>query len=243
MKAALLVTTFALLAGCAAPAITSGNAAGETSKKSKTARVVDRSTDRTESGSESRAASATLSPKVSTDARQPGDWVTFAFSGSYRKAELTLTQRVLTKEEGSITIEYAFTEGKKVETFRVTTREATGEFLRALSVAKDGSTEPTDQEAFENKLAATVAMADENDALVDETEISVKVGSLQLPATKSTFAVKVGGQKATLETITSRSFAWGDLGGKLATSDGKVIFQVALVDAGSSAGARTAALE
>ncbi len=241
MKAALLFTTFALIAGCAAPAVTSGKAASETSK-SKTARVLDRASQ-TDAASEAEAASATLSSGVSSDARQPGDWVTFAFSGSYRKAELTLTQRVLSKEEGAITIEYTFAEGKKSETFRVTTREANGEFLRALSVGKDGATEPTDQEAFENKLAATVAMADENDALVDETEISVKVGSVELPATKSTFAVKIDGKKATLETITSRSFAWGDLGGKLATSDGKVIFQVALVGAGTSTGARTASLD
>ena len=242
MKAALLFTTVALIAGCAAPAATSGNTGSKTAK-SKTARVVDRAYNQAEAIDESTPASTTLAPVVTTESRQPGDWVTFAFSGSYRKAELTLVQRVLAKEEGAITIEYAFTEGKKVETFRVTTRETTGEFLRALSVAKDGTTEPTDQEAFETKLATTVAMADENDALVDETEIAVKVGNVDVPATKSTFAVKIDGKKATLETITSRAFAWGDLGGKLVANDGKVIFQVVLVDAGSSAGARTAALD
>lgn len=246
MKSTILVTALALLVGCAAPALTTAGkttAASKTSK-AKSSRVIDPAYDQAEAIDEARDASADLTTdRASADAREPGDFVTFAFTGSYRKSELRLTQRVVSREGTALTIEYTFAEGKKAETFRVTSDERTGTFLRAVTVAADGTTEPTDQEAFEAKLGATVAMADENDALIDETALTVKVGGVDLPATKSTFAVKVGGKKATLETLTSRAFAWGDLGGKLITAEGKVIFSVELVDAGSSAPARTAALD
>jgi hypothetical protein len=180
---------------------------------------------------------------VSTDPRSVGESVTFAFSGAYRKAPLRLTQRVVAKGDGALTIDYVFAEkGSETETWRVTTRESDGSILRVEQVAKDGSAELLDAEAFEAKLGATVAIADENEALLDETEGTLTVGATALPVTRATYAVRIKGKKAKLETVTSKGFAWGDVGGTITGSDGKIFFKAELVDL-SSPSARTASLD
>jgi hypothetical protein len=191
----------------------------------------------------SDATAAAVAGAVSTDPRVVGESVTFAFSGAYRKAPLRLTQRVVAKADGSLTIDYVFAEkGAASETWRVTTRESDGGIVRVEQVAADGSTEPLDAEAFEAKLGATVAIADENEALLDETEGTLTVGATALPITRATYAVRIQGKKAKLETVTSKGFAWGDVGGTIIGADGKVFFKAELVDIGSP-NARTASLD
>lgn len=191
----------------------------------------------------SEVAPTTVSRAISTDPRGVGESVTFAFSGAYRKAPLRLTQRVVAKADGALTIDYLFAEkGVAPETWRVTTRELDGSIVRVEQVAADGSTEALDAEAFESKLGATVAIADENEALLDETEGTLTVGVTALPVTRATYAVRIKGKKAKLETVTSKGFAWGDVGGTITGSDGKVFFKAELVDV-SSPSARTASLD
>ena len=233
--ATTLIASFALLAGCAPATISAPQKV-----PSERATVMAKHVAKAETLAPT-AEPVAAAPEQS-DARAVGDYVTFGFSGSYRKKPLRLTQRVVAKAEGKLTVDYSFVEGKTTETLRVTTREADGAFLRAEQVAADGSVEPLDQQAFESKLASTVAVADENEALVDETALTVKVGAVELPVTKSTFSVRIGAKKATLETISGRSFPWGDVGGKITTSDGKVFFHAELLDMGG-AQSRTASLD
>jgi hypothetical protein len=54
--------------------------------------------------------------------------------------------------------------------------------------------------------------------------------------------VRIQGKKAKLETVTSKGFAWGDVGGTIIGADGKVFFKAELVDIGSP-NARTASLD
>src|SRR5262245_26522115 len=48
----------------------------------------------------------------------PGDYVVVRFSGSYRKAPITLSQRVLSREGTVALIELVLSEGKKSQTLR-----------------------------------------------------------------------------------------------------------------------------
>ncbi len=174
------------------------------------------------------------------DTRAVGDYVTFTFSGSYRKTPLLLTQRVVDKDAASLTVDFVFSDQKSKETLRVTTSHA-GEILAVSRVGAGGETQPADRAAFEARIAETVAFADENEALVGEEPATLSVGGRDIEATRSTYRVRVGKKAATLQTIASASFAWGDLGGQIVTADGKVFYKAELVDAGG-AGASTASL-
>ncbi len=181
-----------------------------------------------------------VAPELS-DARVVGDYVTFAFSGAYRKAPLKLTQRVVAKAADSITIDYTFSEAKKTETLRVaysTAAKTHGDILDVSSIDQKGASKASTRAAFEAKMAETAAMTDQNEGLSDERVMTVKVGQTDVPAKRSTYKVRIGQKTATLETTASDAFAWGDLGGKITTADGKVFFHAEIVDAGGPASAR-----
>ena len=51
-----------------------------------------------------------------------------------------------------------------------------------------------------------------------------------------------GKREATLSTIESPAFAWGDVGGEIVTAKGKVLYRAEVIDAGhDDAAARAAA--
>ena len=188
----------------------------------------------------SAVAAAEVAPEVS-DARVVGDYVTFSFSGAYRKAPLKLTQRVVAKAADTITIDYTFAEAKKTETLRVaysTAAKNRGDLIGVTVIDAKGAEKASNRAAFEAKMAETAAMTDQNEGLSDERALTVKVGQSDVPAKRSTYKVRIGQKAATLETTASDAFAWGDLGGKITTSDGKVFFHAELVDAGGPASAR-----
>jgi hypothetical protein len=183
---------------------------------------------------------AAVAPELS-DARVVGDYVTFAFSGAYRKGPLKLTQRVVAKAADTITIDYTFAEAKKTETLRVaysTADKTRGDILDVTSIDAKGASKASSRAAFETKMAETAAMTDQNEGLSDERALTVKVGQTDVPAKRSTYKVRIGQKAATLETTASEAFAWGDLGGKITTADGKVFFHAEIVDAGGPASAR-----
>lgn len=249
LTAKLLVASIALLAGCAARTSATQTAVRDGHEPLEIDQTTSNSEDTpnadeigaTEAGKKKRASIE----GVSKDPRQVGDYVTYAFSGKYRKTALKLTQRVVARDSQKIVIDYAFTEDGKTETLRValtTTPLNRGEVLEVARVAEDGSTTPATSADFETRIAATAAIADENEALLDQKQTTLRVGTLDFAATQSTYKVRVGKKSATLETTESETFAWGDLGGKITTSDGTIYFSAEIVDAGGPSSA-TASLQ
>lgn len=180
-----------------------------------------------------------------SDPRVVGDYVTFAFTGAYRKAPLKLTQRVVARTGDQITIDFTFVDAKKTDTLRLTSSTGSasrGEILEVLRLAADGSSKPATRAEFEAKIADTAAVTDQNEALIDERPTTVRVGTSELLAKTSTYKVRIGDKSATLETTASEGFAWGDLGGRITTADGKLFFRAELVDAGGPA-SRSASLK
>jgi len=57
-----------------------------------------------------------------------------------------------------------------------------------------------------------------------------------LPVTKTTYRVKIGKAAATMETLSSETFAWGDVGGQIQTDAGATFYRAKLVDMGSAPG-------
>lgn len=187
------------------------------------------------------ATEASSAEADSNERREVGDYVTFAFSGTYRKSPITLTQRVISRSDDSIEIEHTFVEGGTSETMRTTTSiagETAGAITRVVRVGDDGGTEALSVAQFEARIGETAATTDQNEALLDERETKVTVGGDEIVATTSVYQVKLGDESATLETTASPDFVWGDLGGKITTADGAVFFSAELVEAGGAHGAQ-----
>ncbi len=189
-------------------------------------------------GSETQPVAATAAA-----ARTPGDFVVYRFTGSFRKAPLTLTERVVARAGQVLTIDFTAVEGTDRQELRVRIDEASPTHNEVLSVARlaRGVEKPATVEAYEALMARTALAADSNDALVGTDEVNVDVGGTSVPARRTTFRVRVGKRQATLRTLESGSFVWGDVGGEITADGGKLLYRAEVIEAGHDDGAARAA--
>lgn len=174
------------------------------------------------------------SPKLS---QKPGDFVVYKFTGSFRKEPITLTQRVLEVKGWTLVVEYTLKDGARKRTARVTLDKAPGAKREIVAVIRvEGATQTAMSEADLDKwLAETVLAADANESTLGTENVTVAVGGKKLDCTKTTYRVLVGKKKATMSSITSAGFAWGDVGGEIKADDGKLLYRAEVIDAGSDA--------
>lgn len=189
------------------------------------------------------AAEATPAPapqSVSVDPRRVGDFVVFAFDGSFHDAPLTLTERVVERDDASITIDMTLAEkGRKTETLRVKTDATAAHHGDVLSVEKGtpaGTFVAGKTSDYESLIAKTVATADANEAVLDSVDDVVTVKTTKIPVTKTRYRVKIGKSAATMSTLASENFSWGDLGGEIKTDAGALVYRASLVDMGEGPG-------
>ncbi len=142
-----------------------------------------------------------------------------------------------------LTIDFTTNDGDDRQELRVRIDEASATHNEVLSVARlaHGVEKPAGVEAYEAMMARTALAADSNDALLGAEEVTVEVGGAALAAKKTTYRVRVGKREATLSTIESPAFAWGDVGGEIVTAKGKVLYRAEVVEAGHDDGAARAA--
>jgi hypothetical protein len=165
--------------------------------------------------------------------RAPGDFIVYRFSGSFRKTPLTLSERVIDKKGNVLTIDLAADDdGKKTE-LRLFVDEAGGknEVLR-VSRLVGGVEKAATIEAYEQLMATTVLAADENEALLGKEQIVLDLGGAPLPCQKTSYRVRVGKKHATLHTLESDGFAWGDVGGEITTTAGKTLYRAEIIELG-----------
>jgi hypothetical protein len=183
---------------------------------------------------------------ASVDPRRVGDYVVFNFEGSFHDGPMRLTERVVAADAASITIELALVDhGKKPETLRVrtsTTRDHHGDILGVERASANGSFVAAKTADYEALIQKTLASADANEAVLDSSEDVVTVKDAKIPVTKTRYRVRVGKTAATMSTLASDAFAWGDLGGEIKTDGGALVYRASLVDVGSGEGG-VAALE
>jgi hypothetical protein len=168
-------------------------------------------------------------------AREPGDFVAYRFSGSFRKAPLTLTQRVAAREGSVLVIDMTLAGGGATEALRVRMSDAPetrGEVLSAARLGSDGAERPAPLAAYEALIAKTALAADANEAELGEEAVTLDVGGAPLACRKVSYRVRVGKSTATMRTIQSDAFAWGDVGGEITAEDGRVLYRAEIVDAG-----------
>jgi hypothetical protein len=233
-RAAALVSLSAILAlgGCAAP-----RAAGPREVALSSATSVVRPPSR----------ATTPEPASLEQGLQPGDYVVYRFSGSFRKAgasPLTLTERVLGREGRLHAHEVVLDDGAKKQIIHLhkdSTPGAAREVFDVTSV-EAGHERPATVEAYEALMAKTVLAADQNEAQLGTETADVLLGGQTLRCSKTTYRVRVGKHQATMSTVTSDTFPWGDVAGDITTLDGQVLYRVEVVDAGTHARDREVAL-
>jgi hypothetical protein len=166
--------------------------------------------------------------------REVGDYVVYRFSGSFQKAPVTLTERVVARENDALVLDLILEEGKSKQELRVRTSDAPatrGEVLSVHRVEK-GKLVPASIADYEALMARTIVMADENEASLGTEEITAKVGGDALPAKRTSFRVKIGDKRATLHTVVSEKFPWGDVAGEISGEDGSVIYRAEVIGIG-----------
>jgi hypothetical protein len=190
---------------------------------------------------------ADASEAETTGARKAGDFIVYRFTGSFRKAPLTLTERVIDRRGAMLTVDITAEEGESKRQLRVKINEASAvkNDVVAVSVIEGGVEKAAGIEAYEALLAETSLAADENEAMLGAEDAMLEVGGAPLPVRKTSYRVRVGKRSATLRTVESEGFAWGDLGGEITAGNGKVLYRAEVVELGHSdaKGVATAQIE
>jgi hypothetical protein len=179
---------------------------------------------------ETRAAST---PRPVEKGLRTGDYVVYRFSGSFRKGSgspLVLTQRVLGREGNVLTLELVLEDGAKKETLHI--RKDKGDEVLEVTRVDAAVTRSATVDAYEAMMAKTILAADRNDGQLGIETTDVRVGGKSLRCKKTSYRVRVGTHDATMSTVESDAFPWGDVAGDITTLDGKVLYRVEVVDAG-----------
>lgn len=175
----------------------------------------------------------------STTARRAGDFVVYRFSGAFRKAPATLTERVLAREGDELVIDVTLDDGGAKRSLRVRMSDDAETRGEITSVAKldHGKETKASLADYEALLASTTLAADANEASLGSETVKIDVAHEPVVATKTSYRVRVGASEATLSTLESAAFAWGDLGGEIRDASGKVLYRAEVLDAGHAADA------
>ncbi len=169
--------------------------------------------------------------------QKPGDYVVYRFSGGFTKAPLVLTQRVVEASDVLLVVDLVLDDGKHKTTVRARYTHAPGaahELLSASLVDASGAAKPMSAAELDALLARTGLAADENQGAIGTEHVLVSVGGHDIPCTQTRYRVVVGKRLATMRTLSSESFSWGDLGGDIVADDGRVLYRAEVVDLGGA---------
>jgi hypothetical protein len=187
-------------------------------------------------------ARAATAPELSAGERglRVGDYVVYRFSGSFRRASpapLTLTERVLGRDGAVVSLELVLDDGRKQETLRIRkdATPASAEEVFDVTRIEAGVARSATVDAYAALMAKTVLAADANEAELGTETTNVQVGDKTLRCKKTSYRVRVGQHEATMSTVESEAFPWGDVAGDITTVDGQVLYRVEVLDAGSAA--------
>ncbi len=146
---------------------------------------------------------------------------------------LVMTERVLSKDGAVAVLEISFKDGNKADTYRVRVEEtAAGEQATDVTKVLGGVEHAFGVQAYEALLQKTVPAVQSNDGMIDAEPIVVEVGGKQVAATRTEYKVMIGGKPATMSVIENKAF--GDMGGEIATADGKILYRARITEIGTA---------
>ncbi len=182
------------------------------------------------------AASAKSSPETATWAA--GDFVVYRFSGTFHKTPVTLTQKVIARQGELFTLEVAYDDGVTKETIRAKMKGESPARSEVLSVSRlvRGAEKAAEVGLYDAIFARVALVTDQNEATLANESLKVDVaGSGKLACERATYRVKVGKDTATMRTLGSPAFVWGDVAADITTANGKLIYKAEVVDSGHEA--------
>lgn len=183
--------------------------------------------------------------------RVPGDYVVHRFSGAYRDAPVTLTQRVVAREGDALVVDLTFEERGKKDRLRVRMNDAAGARGEVLAVSRiddagvehpAGATAETALGVYEKMMARTTLLADENEATLESEDVTVEVGGKPLAARSTSYKIRVGDKQAVLRSIESDEFIWGDVRAEIVAQGGVLLYKAEVVEVGHAAPPAAAAV-
>jgi hypothetical protein len=187
------------------------------------------------------AADASADIKVDADAKadapvwSAGDFVIYRFSGSFHKTQATLTEKVIARKGDSFTLEVTYDDGKTKDAIRAQMKGDSPMRADVVSVTRlvDGVEKPAKVAVYDELFARVALVADQNEAQLGSEKVKVDVaGHGAMTCERATYRVKVGKHTATMQTLASAAFVWGDIGAEITTASGKLIYKAEIVDAG-----------
>ena len=164
-----------------------------------------------------------------------GDFVVYRFTGSFHKTPVTLTEKVTARQGEAFTLDVTYDDGKTKESIRARMKGESPARADVISVARlvRGVEQAASLALFDEILARVALVADQNEARLGSEAVKLEVaGHGTVACERATFRVKVGKETATMRTIESAAFAWGDLGADITSAGGKLIYKAEIVDAG-----------
>jgi len=164
-----------------------------------------------------------------------GDYVVYKFSGSYRKTPLLLTQRVVEVKGWTLVVDYVLKDGARRRSVRVTFDKSPNAKHEIVAIARLEGTQaiPIAQAELDAMMAETVLAADDNEKTLGTENVTLAVGGKSMECTKTSYRVVIGKKRATMSTLTSKGFSWGDVGGEIRSDDGKVLYRAEVIETGN----------
>ena len=239
LSAAAVLSVFAAI-GCS-PALTQPQTVGRASDKAAAPAAdtqdvkadADAAGDAGEAAAETASAAEAAAPKSAPWAT--GDFVVYRFTGSFHKTPVTLTEKVIARQGDAFTLDVTYDDGQTKESIRARMKGDSPASAEVVSVARlvKGAEQPASVALFEDIFARVALVADQNEAQLGTESVKVEVaGHGAMACERATYRVKVGKDTATMRTLESPAFVWGDVGAEITAASGKVIYKVEVIDAG-----------
>lgn len=166
--------------------------------------------------------------------KNPGDFVVLRYSGSYRKAPVTLTEKVLSRDGSVVVMELALVEGKKSQTIRARIDTANGaEQVLDVVRVENGKEHAAPVALYDQMMQKTMPDVDVNEETLGTEETVADLGGNRVGGKTTRYKVRVAGKPATMSIFHAEGFAWGDVAGEISGKDGKTIYKAEVVEVGS----------
>ena len=184
---------------------------------------------------EKPVAKAQPTENESAPMRIPGDFAVYRISGSYRESPVSITQRVVAHSAGVIILDMTIDEGGASEQLRLRVDDTPEHRGELLSVAKmeGGMLKPFGVAAYEQRMSEIVPAADDNEGEIGTSPEVLKVGATPIACTRIEYRVRIGAHRAVMSTLSAQGMSTMNLGGKVVSDDGTVIYQAQLVELGN----------
>src|SRR6185503_16601643 len=132
-------------------------------------------------------------------ARAVGDYFVERFSGSFRRAPLTLTEEVVAAEGDLLVIDYRLEEtgNPKVQHLRTRFNPSTGH-TEKVSIMVGERELPAPLSAYDQMMEKTSFAADSNDEIIGSAKQTYLVGDREMDCETKDYKVSVGAAQTTL---------------------------------------------